>query len=103
MDAAELTTARDPPGPSPEARTTAASAGALRRHGPAVPVFIALAVMILWSAHDGGFDEDTWYWGALVMLSLLVVSIGRRGTAARPLTRTLRVALIAFTGYVAWS
>jgi O-Antigen ligase len=103
MDATELTA--DPDGLTPPApvQPTASPGQALRVHGPAIPVFIALPVMILWSAHDGGFDEDTWYWGALVMLALLVVSVVIRGTAARPLTRPLRLALAGFAGYVAWS
>jgi O-Antigen ligase len=69
----------------------------------AVPAFAALAVMILWSAHDGGFDADTWYWGALVMLGLLAISIGARGIAATRLDRPLKLALLAFALYVAWS
>ena len=59
------------------------------------------AVMILWAAHDGGFDEDTWYWGALVMLSLLVISVATsRLRAAAQLPRSLQLALTAFALYV---
>jgi O-Antigen ligase len=72
-------------------------------HLPAVPAFAALALMILWSAHDGGFDADTWYWGALVLLALLVVLIGTVGIGATRLQRSLRLALLAFALYVAWS
>lgn len=83
------------------------SAGYVRRlvgsNLPAVPVFAALALMILWSAHDGGFDEDTWYWGALVMLALLAVSIGAGGIDAARLPRSMRLALVAFALYIAWS
>lgn len=70
---------------------------------PALPVAAALAVMILWSAHDGGFDADTWYWGALVMLSLLVVSLITQGGVVARLPRPQRLALLAFALYVAWS
>ena len=24
--------------------------------------------MLVWAVHDGGYDADTWYWGALVVL-----------------------------------
>jgi O-Antigen ligase len=58
--------------------------------------------MILWSEHDGGFDEDTWYWGALVVLGLLAVTISAGGVAAR-LDRSLKLALLAFALYVCWS
>jgi hypothetical protein len=68
-----------------------------------LPVLVALAVMIVWSAHDGGYDEDTWYWGALVVLSLLVALTGTLGAATRRLEGTVKIALMAFAGYVAWS
>ncbi|MEO9119805.1 MAG: O-antigen ligase family protein [Solirubrobacteraceae bacterium] len=72
-------------------------------HLPVVPAFVALAMMILWSAHNGGFDEDTWYWGALVLLTLLVVSIAAGAVSAARLSRSLKLALVAFALYVAWS
>lgn len=67
------------------------------------PAFLATALMVLWAAHDGGYDEDTWYWGALVLLSMLGVTNVVAGPAWPRLIRPLRVALIAFTLYVAWS
>jgi O-Antigen ligase len=67
------------------------------------PAFAGLAVMILWAAHNGGYDTDTWYWGALMMLSFLVVMVARLGVPITTLSRTTRVALIAFALYVAWS
>src|SRR5947208_13336457 len=72
-------------------------------HLSAVPAFAALAVMILWVAHDGGYDEDTWYWGALVLLGLLAVSVITCGTGAVRRRRSLRLALLAFALYVGWS
>jgi hypothetical protein len=71
--------------------------------GALVPGLIAVALMILWAEHDGGYDADTWYWGALLLLALgagLTVARGLRRTA---LTRTGRIALGAFALYVAWS
>jgi O-Antigen ligase len=83
------------------------SAAYLRRtatvHLPAVPAFTALALMILWSAHDGGYDADTWYWGALLLLTLLAVSVCAVGIDATRIHRALRLALLAFALYVAWS
>jgi O-antigen ligase len=76
---------------------------AVAEHVSAAPVFVALAVMILWSAHNGGYDADTWYWGAVVLLGLLVVSVSARGIAATRLDRSLKLALLAFALYVAWS
>ena len=39
----------------------------LRPHLPAlIPGAIAVALMLIWAVHDGGYDHDTWYWGALV-------------------------------------
>jgi hypothetical protein len=70
---------------------------------PALPALIAVAVMILWAEHDGGYDADTWYWGALFLLSVLVVTVGTFGTGWKRWHRGLRLGLIAFGLYVAWS
>jgi O-Antigen ligase len=68
---------------------------------PPLPALTVLAVMIVWAFHGGGYDADTWYWGALVALAALtvaaVVPSGRR------LSTATRLALIALTLYVAWS
>ena len=58
--------------------------------------------MLVWAAHDGGYDSDTWYWGALLLLSLLAVLIGL-GCTRRTLSRASVLALTAFGLYVAWS
>jgi len=63
----------------------------------------AVGVTILWAVHDGGYDDDTWYWGALTMLALLTVSVIALGPRRRRLTRPAAVGLAAFGGYVAWS
>jgi hypothetical protein len=58
--------------------------------------------MIVWAVHDGGYDADTWYWGALLLLETCgVLVIARRRQAVR--TRGARVAVIALGLYVAWS
>jgi hypothetical protein len=85
-------------------RSAQLSRGATRRPFAVIPACVSVAIMILWAAHDGGYDEDTWYWGALAMLALLVVAwINRDSLRATDLPRTLIVALCAFAGYVAWS
>ncbi|HEV3056193.1 MAG TPA: O-antigen ligase family protein, partial [Solirubrobacteraceae bacterium] len=77
--------------------------GSLRPHlGAAVPGLIAVGLMLVWAVHNGGYDADTWYWGALVTLVLLSYVVwSRRGSIA--LSRTARIALTAFALYVAWS
>ncbi len=58
--------------------------------------------MVLWAAHDGGYDADTWYWGALVTLGLVTMLLaGRVGSLRR--SRPMTIALVAFTLYVVWS
>ncbi|MGI8714999.1 MAG: O-antigen ligase family protein [Solirubrobacteraceae bacterium] len=59
--------------------------------------------MILWAEHDGGYDADTWYWGALLLLALTAGLIVVRGVRGAGLTRSGRIALGAFALYVAWS
>ena len=68
-----------------------------------VPGLIAVALMILWAEHDGGYDADTWYWGALLLLALTAGLAVARGLRRTALTRSGRVALGAFALYVAWS
>ena len=76
----------------------------LRPHLPAlVPGVAAVALLLVWAAHDGGYDPATWYWGALVSLSLVAsVLIGVRQARRRLSTASL-VALCLFSLYVAWS
>jgi hypothetical protein len=66
------------------------------------PALVAVALLILWAAHDGGYDADTWYWGALVLLGLLLVLVASRAGRWR-LTRGTGIALLALALYVAWS
>ncbi len=76
----------------------------LRPHVAAlVPGGIAVALMLVWAVHDGGYDEDTWYWGALVLLALLTAIVIARGVGAARISRAGLVALVAFALYVAWS
>lgn len=60
-----------------------------------------LALMVIWAEHDGGYDADTWYWGALVVLALLGGALlsGRARIPSGP----ARWALVAFSAYTAWS
>ena len=74
------------------------------RDGLAVaPVAVVLLLLILWAAHDGGYDEDTWYWGALILLALVAMVVGGLFSPLRRLGTATKVALGAFTLYVAWS
>ena len=46
------------------------------QHGPAlIPGAIVVGLMIVWAIHDGGYDADTWYWGALLALATLAVVV----------------------------
>jgi O-Antigen ligase len=69
----------------------------------AAPVGVLLVLLILWTAHDGGYDEDTWYWGALTLLALLAMVLGGLFGPLRRLGTATKVALGAFSVYVAWS
>jgi hypothetical protein len=76
----------------------------LRPHAPAlVPGLLAVALMLVWAEHDGGYNTDTWYWGALVLIAVLAVLVVVLGPATLPSDRRARVALGAFALYVAWS
>ncbi len=75
-----LTTARVP-------RVRARRTPGLRLGAPVVPGlivlpgFIAAGVFVLWGVHDGGYDNDTWYWGALGALAMLAGTVSVRPPA----------------------
>jgi O-antigen ligase/polysaccharide polymerase Wzy-like membrane protein len=79
------------------------SNGSWRDRLTAAPVAVVLLLLILWAAHDGGYDEDTWYWGALILLALVAMVVGGLFGPLRRLGRATKIALGAFTLYVAWS
>src|SRR5690242_13589239 len=68
-----------------------------------LPGLALVALMLVWAVHDGGYDADTWYWGALVVLGILASVVVARGWHAVTLSRSATAALIAFALYVAWS
>src|SRR2546430_10950960 len=68
-----------------------------------LPAFLATALMVLWAAHDGGYDQDTWYWGALALVAALAGMVVARDRPWARMTQPLRGALIAFPLDVAWS
>ena len=59
--------------------------------------------MLVWAVHDGGFDADTWYWGALGTVGLLAASLALLGSPRMGATRASRAAIVLFALYVAWS
>ncbi|HEY6396140.1 MAG TPA: O-antigen ligase family protein [Solirubrobacteraceae bacterium] len=73
------------------------------RASGAIPAYLAVGLMLLWAAHDGGYDADTWYWGAFVVLALVAAMLGGLFGAPRSLSTTTKVALGAFAAYAAWS
>jgi hypothetical protein len=68
-----------------------------------IAALLVIGLMLVWAVHDGGYDEDTWYWGALIMLALLTAILIARGLRAIRISRAGKVALGAFALYVAWS
>ena len=76
----------------------------LRPHLPAAAAgATGIAMLIVWAVHNGGYDADTWYWGALVLLAALATIVIALGPARLRISRTSGRALIAFGLYVAWS
>lgn len=78
-------------------------AHAIRGYAASIPGLIVVGLMLLWAVHDGGYDADTWYWGALVVLGLLAAVVIACGWRALRLPRAATVALAAFALYVVWS
>lgn len=67
-----------------------------------VPGAVVVVLMLVWAVEDGGYDQSTWYWGALVVLSMFGATALIAFRSARP-RRGVLIALGAFAGYVAWS
>src|ERR1700689_285699 len=75
----------------------------LRADAPSLPPGLPIvALFLVWAIHNGGYDNDTWYWGALAVLVLLVASVVALGFSRLRLTRVSALALAAFTLYVCW-
>ncbi len=87
----------------PPGQAAGAPARPLAGYAWSIPGLVVVALMLVWAVHDGGYDSDTWYWGALVVLGLLAAVVIARGWRAIRLSRPARVALAAFALYVAWS
>jgi hypothetical protein len=68
---------------------------------PPLPGMAAVALLLVWAYHDGGYDAGTWYWGALVVLALVAIALisPRRPSLSAP----VKLALLAFSLYVGWS
>lgn len=64
---------------------------------------IPVALMIMWAWHNGGYDADTWYWGALVALAILTAVLTLQPRARARLSRASMIALVALAAYLAWS
>ncbi len=106
----------DPPGrPTPSPALAIIRAGSspvelgqiqprLRPHAPALlPGLVTVALMLVWAVHNGGYDADTWYWGALLALALLAAALIGLGPKRPRMSRPALTALVLFGLYVAWS
>jgi hypothetical protein len=68
-----------------------------------IPAIVVIALIVLWSEHDGGFDEDTWYWGALALLVIVAAGLLGAFGRVRALSRPVKIALAGFVVYTLWS
>lgn len=106
-DDAEATRSPEPPagagavGQVAWARLWSTKPSVLAAHASAVPAYLTVALTVLWAAHDGGYDQDTWYWGALVLLAVLVAVGIMNGVPRIP--RATKLALLGFGLYISWS
>jgi hypothetical protein len=76
----------------------------LKPHAPTVvPGLAVVALMLIWAVHNGGYDEESWYWGTLAALGIFgatMLLLGRRGLRLR---RASLIAIGLFALYTAWS
>jgi hypothetical protein len=64
---------------------------------------VLVGLMLVWAVHDGGYDQDTWYWGALVALGTFAATVALRGVRGLVPSRPAAFALLAMALYTAWS
>ena len=82
----------------------ASRAGKLRPHIAAlVPGLVVVGLMVLWAEHDGGYNGDTWYWGALILVGVTAAVVIAFGFPGARLSRPAWIALVALATYVGWS
>jgi O-Antigen ligase len=67
-----------------------------------VPGLPVVGLLVVWAIHNGGYDADTWYWGGLVLLALLAITVLGLGPQLR-IDRAPARALALLGAYVAWS
>jgi O-antigen ligase/Flp pilus assembly protein TadD len=68
-----------------------------------VPALPAVALLVYWTAHGGGYAPSTWEPSAVVVLGLLVAAVAGLGFGRLALSRPAAISLAALTAYVAWS
>ncbi|HEX3835285.1 MAG TPA: O-antigen ligase family protein [Solirubrobacteraceae bacterium] len=94
-------------GPAADSAQPAPRLGLSERLAPhlraGLPGLIVVGLMLVWAAHDGGYDADTWYWGALVVVGMLGVSAVLATPAAQRYSRLVWIAVGTFALYVLWS
>jgi hypothetical protein len=94
-------------GPATERAQPARRRGVSERVAPhlraGLPGLIVVGLMLLWAAHDGGYDADTWYWGALVVIGMLGVSTVLSTPTWQRYSRLVWISVGAFALYVLWS
>ncbi len=83
---------------------TRPKSASLRPHAAALtPGLIAVGLMLVWAVHDGGYNNDTWYWGALLLLAALGAVVVGAGPGRIAVQRSSAWALGLFSLYVGWS
>jgi O-Antigen ligase len=77
-------------------------AGEIRETPAFVPGLLALAVVVVWSKLDGGYEATRWLPGTLFVLALLTVVIVAVPGRVVPASRAIVVALVAFAAFTVW-
>ena len=66
-----------------------------------IPGLMVVGLLLVWAVHDGGYDAETWYWGALAALAVLAATVVAQRGRLRVGRRAV-AALVLFAAYVAW-
>ena len=59
--------------------------------------------MLVWAVHNGGYDAETWYWGALALLAIIAATLLILGRSGLRVRKASVIAIALFALYTAWS
>jgi hypothetical protein len=68
-----------------------------------LPALVVVAVLVIWTCMDGGFQPTVWYPGTVLILALLALMFYVRSLNWQRLSITVRIAVLSLLLYTLWN